>query len=156
MRETVAYLDSSSIVKRYVKEPGSLLVKNMFLKAYSGELTLAFSSWNIGEVLGALDMSRMRNRLSEEKHKVSRRRFLVETRRLLKLGRLLLIPVRMRILCEAWRLVEKHHIYQADALQIVSAKTVNAFQFLTGDEKLHLVAEKESLNSVHVAYDQPS
>ncbi|MBO3832942.1 MAG: hypothetical protein FGF51_06095 [Candidatus Brockarchaeota archaeon] len=51
----------------------------------------------------------MRNSLSEEEHTVIRRRFLVETRRLLKLGRLLLIPFRMRILSEAWRLVEKPH-----------------------------------------------
>ncbi|MEM3712830.1 MAG: hypothetical protein QXR97_04770 [Thermoproteota archaeon] len=71
--------------------------------------------------------------------------------RLLKLGRLLLIPIRMKILSEGWKLVEKHHIYQADALQVVSAKTVGALQFLTSDEKLHYVAEKENLNSIHVA-----
>ncbi|MEM2696072.1 MAG: hypothetical protein QXU09_03960 [Thermoproteota archaeon] len=78
----------------------------------------------------------MLNRLSEDKYVVSRRCFLVETKRLLKLGRLLLIPVRMRILSEGWKLVEKHHIYQAGVLQVVSAKMVGASQFLTSDEKL--------------------
>jgi predicted nucleic acid-binding protein len=89
--------------------------------------------------------------LSKEKHAISRRRFLLETRRLIKLGRLMLIPLRMRILIESWKLIEKHHIYQADALQIASAKNVNASQFLVGDKGLHEIAEMENLNSVYIS-----
>lgn len=122
----------------------------MFLKAYSGESTIAFSSWNIGEVTGALDRAMFQRRLSLKEYVVSRRRFLLETMRLVKLGRVILIPLRMRILSESWKLVEEYHIYQADALQIVSAKNVNASQFLVSDERLHEVAEAENLNSVHV------
>ncbi|MEM2374575.1 MAG: hypothetical protein QXU09_03965 [Thermoproteota archaeon] len=35
MREAIVYLDSSGIVKRYVEEPGSKLVKDIFLRAYA-------------------------------------------------------------------------------------------------------------------------
>lgn len=150
MKEVITYLDSSSIIKRYVKESGSEIIKNIFLKAYSGELTLAFSSWNIGEVLGAFDKAKVQNRLDQEKYIILRKRFLLETRRLVKLDRLLLIPLRMRILFESWKIIEKYHVYQADALQIVSAKNVNATQFLVSDKKLHEIAEMENLNSIYV------
>ena len=51
----VAYLDTSAIVKRYVEEPGSEVISGIYNKVLSGELKLAFSVWNIGEVLGVLD-----------------------------------------------------------------------------------------------------
>jgi predicted nucleic acid-binding protein len=54
----------------------------------------------------------------------------------------------MKILKEAWKLIERYHIYEADAIQIVSAKNVNTTQFLTGDKKLHDIAIKEKLNSI--------
>lgn len=53
MKEQIVYLDSSVIVKRYVEEPGSNIVRELYLKAYSGEVILSYSMWNIGEVLGA-------------------------------------------------------------------------------------------------------
>jgi len=51
------------------------------------------------------------------------------------------------VLKETWALVEKHHIYQADALQISSAKAVNATTFLVADKRLHNIAISEGLNS---------
>jgi len=151
MKEETVYLDSSSIIKRYVKEPGSPFVKDLYLKAYSGELKIAFSSWNLGEVLGVLDRARVQNRLDEEKYMVSKRRFLMDTKRLMRLGTLLLVPVRVKLLVECWKLIEKHHVYQADALQIVSARAIKASEFLTSDKKLHEIAEAEMLNSKYVA-----
>lgn len=68
----------------------------------------------------------------------------------MKLGMLLLIPVRTKILVESWKLIEKHHIYQADALQIVSAKIVDALQFQVSDKDLHEVAKTENLHSTYV------
>ena len=49
------YLDTSTIVKRYVAEPGTETVDAIFDKAETGELTIALSLWNIGEALGVLD-----------------------------------------------------------------------------------------------------
>jgi len=151
MKETIVYLDSSSTIKRYIMEPGSTLVKNVYLKAYSGEVTLAFSTWNIGEILAAFDKAKMQDRLSLQKYMASKKRFLFEARRLVKLGILLLVPVKTGLLSESWKLIEKHHVYQADALQIVSAKAVDASEFLTSDKGLFEIAKKEKLNSTYAA-----
>jgi len=148
MEEQIAYLDSSSVVKRYVEEPGSNIVREIYLKAYSGELIIAFSSWNIGEVLGAFDKAYSRGILDHENFSISKNRFLLETRRLARLGVLRLIPVRFKLLAECWALLEKYHVYQADALQIASAKAVNAVKFFTGDKGVCKIAEAEGLNTV--------
>jgi len=50
----VIYLDTSAVVKRYVLESGTDVVKALYLSAWNGELKLSFSLWNIGEVLGVL------------------------------------------------------------------------------------------------------
>jgi predicted nucleic acid-binding protein len=65
----------------------------------------------------------------------------------MRLGSMLIIPIRTRILRESWKLVEKHHIYAADALQIASERQAGSTRFLTGDKQLHQVALKENLNS---------
>lgn len=140
------YLDTSAIVKRYVAEPGSDIVRDLYLRAYSGDVLISFSLWNIGEFLGVIDRARRMKRLEE--HDLVRRRFLGETIRMVKLGIASIIPLRVRILRDSWILLEKHHIYEADALQIASAKYVKSERFLTGDERLHEVATEEGLESV--------
>jgi len=67
-----------------------------------------------------------------------------------RLRSLRVVPLRMGILVEGWELIEKYHIYEADAIQLASAKYVNASQFLTGDKQLHEVATEEKLNSVYL------
>jgi len=142
------YLDSSAIVKRYVEEAGSEIVCELYDSALAGELTLSFSAWNIGEVLGVLDRYWRRGWLEDESYAAARAMFIGETVRLLKLKVLLLVPLHIRLLANAWRLVEKHHIYQADALQIISAKHVGANELYTGDEDLHKAASAEGVRSV--------
>ena len=150
MKEQVAYLDSSAIVKRYIKEPGSDVVRGLYLKAYSGDLKISYSLWNIGEVLGAFDRARHTDRLDEDLFRVVKRRFLLETRRAVKLGIVVIVPVKMRILVETWRFIENYHIYEADALQIATAKHLDAKNFLTGDRTLHEIAENENLHSTYL------
>lgn len=148
MKEQRIYLDSGAIVKRYVREPGSEVVREVYLRALTGETTLLFSIWNIGEVLGVLDRARNTGRLRRKEYLLARKRFLLESRRLTKIGQLEIVPLKTSILKESWKLIEKHHIYQADALQIVSAKAENATQFFVADKRLHDAALGEGLNSV--------
>lgn len=150
MKEWIVYLDSSAIIKRYVKEVGSNIVRQFYRRAYAGEVKISFNIWNIGEVLGALDRARNIGRLNDENYIIARKRFLSEVRRMIKLNLLVLIPIRGKILVNIWGIIEKHHIYQADALQISSAKYINCTSFLTGDKKLHEVALNEGLNSTHL------
>lgn len=149
MRE-VTYLDSSAIVKRYVREAGSEVVRQCYMRAYAGEVMLAFSAWNLGEVLGAFDKARVDKRLGDDDYRTVKARFLLEVRRMLKLGILTIVPVKLRVLKKCWALVEKYHIYQADAIQVVSATLVNASSFVTGDRRLHEVALAEGLNSTYL------
>ncbi len=150
MKNPIIYLDSSAILKRYVREPGSSNVRHFYRRAYAGELKLSFSIWNIGEVLGALDRARNIGRLDDEGYLSARKRFLIETRRMMKLNLMTIVPLLGRIVLESWRILEKHHIYQADALQITSARHTMCTEFLTGDEKLHDIALKEGLNSIYL------
>ena len=147
MSEPVVYLDSSAIVKRYILEPSSQYVKSLYARAYEGEAKISFSVWNIGEVLGALDRARRLGRLDEEAYRTARRRFIGETRRMSKTGTLILVPVTLKILREAWRITEKHHMYIADSLQVASAKHIKAAEFVTGDQRLHKTASTEGLKS---------
>jgi len=158
MNATIIYLDSTAIVKRYIKERGSDGVREFYVKAYNGEHRLSFSLWNIGEVLWAFDRARRVNRLDEDEYYLVRGRFLIETRRLSRLGILDLIPLKIAdliplkiaILIESWRLIEKYHIYEADAIQIASAKHIKAENLLASDKRLYEIALSEGLNSIYL------
>lgn len=55
MNAKLIYLDSSSIVKRYIEETGSKVIDTVYQKAETETLKFTFSLWNVGETLGALD-----------------------------------------------------------------------------------------------------
>ena len=147
MSEKTVYLDISAIIKRYIKEENSEKIVELYTRAYQGEIKLAFSLWNIGEVLGVLDRAKRIKRINEEAHELVRARFLSEVLRMKRLGILKIIPIYGSILANCWNLLEKYHIYQADAIQIESAKRVKASEFYTADKKLHQIAISEGLNS---------
>ncbi len=142
------YLDTSAIVKRYIQEPGSDVMSSLYSRAWSGDLRIAFSLWNFGEVLGVFDRYYRRGWLTKEGYEIARVEFLYETLRMLRLKLLKVVPLRVPVVAAAWGLVEKHHIYQADALQVASAKEVKADEFYTADQVLCRVAKLESLNTV--------
>jgi predicted nucleic acid-binding protein len=147
----IVYLDTSAIVKRYVQEAGSDIVTSLYSKAWAGDVKVAFSLWNIGEVLGVLDKYYRRGWLRREDYELARLEFLGEILKMLKLRVLKAIPVKTSLITKTWRLVEKYHIYQADALQVVSAREVNAGEFYTADQTLCRVASEEQLNTVCLA-----
>jgi predicted nucleic acid-binding protein len=146
----LVYLDTSAIIKRYVREPGSELMNEIYEKALSGDVLLSFSLWNIGEVLGVLDKYRGRQWLDDENYLKARVQFLGETLRFIKLRLIKVIPVGTGLLKQSWGLIEKYHIYEADALQLLSAKHVNSERFYTADTSLHEIALKENLKSEYV------
>ncbi len=151
---TLIYLDSSAIVKRYILEPGTDEIKEIYHKALNGDVNLSFSVWNIGEVLGVFDKYYRRKWISKQDHKIARQQFIGETLRLLKLRLLKLVPVKTRLLMETWILIERYHLYEADALQIVSSKYVGADKLYTGDKQVYNVAIKEGINAVYVGLEE--
>ncbi len=146
----IVYLDTSAIVKRYIVEEGSSLVNELYEKALNGDLTLSFSLWNLGETLSAFDKYYRRGWISEEGYKQVQILFKAETRRLIKLKVLKIVPIKSIFLFKSWKLIAKHHLYVADALQIVSAKAIGSDRLVTGDKKLYDTSILENLDAIYV------
>ena len=142
---TSYYLDTSALVKRYVTEPGSQIVDKIFNDVYAGEAILCISYWNIGEAAVVFDKYGMK--LGIDPSKVFKT-LLRELRMLSKENKLTIVNVSPRILRSSIKLVFKHHIYLADALQIESARSVGAEVILTGDRRLSEVARREGFKAI--------
>ncbi len=150
MTEKVVYLDSSAIIKRYVYENGSEIIRAQYHEAYLGNVLLSFNIWNIGEVIGIFDKAHRQKRITKEQLNAVMSRFSDETTRLRKIGMVRIIPLSERIIEGSWDFVIKYHIYAADALQITSALEVGCNEFYTGDERLHTVTLSSGLKSVYL------
>lgn len=70
---------------------------------------------------------------------------------MLRLRVLKVIPVKASIIAKTWSLVEKYHVYQADALQIVSAREAGTSQLYTADQVLCKVGTEEQLEVICLA-----
>jgi predicted nucleic acid-binding protein len=148
------YLDSSSIVKRYVEEKGSAIIDRTDDAAETGILKVHFSIWNVGEVLGALDRYVTRKILEEDEFRTSVSDFLSESIKLGKLGTLVVSPLASHVLTEAWLILVRQHIYEADALQVATAKSLNCDVLLTADRSLVDTCRRESVASFDVETEQ--
>lgn len=148
------YLDSSTILKRYVTEPGTQTTDVIFDKAETGALTLTISLWNIGEVLGVLDERRRKKWLTEEEFAQSLKNLADELVKLMRLRVLQFIPILSSILIETWSLIMSHHIYEADALQITSCIHSQSNAIISSDKKLVETSRKLGLMAYHVTDDE--
>ncbi|MGC8949354.1 MAG: type II toxin-antitoxin system VapC family toxin [Thermoprotei archaeon] len=147
MSGEIYYLDTSAIVKRYVVEHGSEVVDEVFRDAYRGLAVASFSYWNIAEVAVVFDKY---GKILGLNTRELMRNMLREIKTLNRLQKLRVVGITPTLIKNSIQLVFKHHIYVADALQIVSAKTVGSSKFLTGDKKLAKIAEQEGLQSVYI------
>ncbi len=141
------YLDSSSIVKRDVEKRGSPVVDLAYEKAEIGKLLVDFSIWNVGEVLSTLDKYRQRRYLTEKDYESALTNLIGETLKIGRLGFLDILPITAGQLTETWRILLRHHIYAADALQVSAAKEVGADLFLSADRSLIRIGREEGLQS---------
>ena len=144
------YLDSSAVVKRYVLEKGTDSINFLYNKCDTKEISISFSFWNIGEVLGALDQYRKRKWLTDRQYENAARTFASESLRLMILDVLDPIPVDSSILSDCWKLIEAYHIYQSDALQIVSCRNSKASFLLSADRSLIQVANQEGIEAIDI------
>ena len=145
----LVYLDTSSIVKRYIEEKGSEVVDKVYEETEAGRVRMAFSIWNIGEALGVLDRYRTRKIISDENFETALKTLASESMKMIRLGVLQLLPITSRTLIESWLLVLQHHIYEADALQISSSKESGCDLFLGADNHLIQAAQKEGINALN-------
>lgn len=80
------YLDTSSIVKRYVAERGSPHTDRIYERAETGKHTIVMSLWNVGEVFGVLDTYHSRRLMDDDTFLQSPRHFLAESQKMIRLG----------------------------------------------------------------------
>ena len=147
MRGRRIYLDTSALVKRYVIEPGTGTIDSIYKEAHEGYVTIGFSLWNIGEASVVFDKYERMGLIDSGRKLLEK--LLGETRLLISLESLKLIDITLDIVLESVKLVLKHHVYVADALQIASAKK-GFNEFVTADRKLAEVARAEKLITVLV------
>lgn len=144
MDEKIVYLDTSAIVKRYVVEEGTELVDRLYRDALAGQVKLLFSILNIGEIAVVLDKYERKGMIKSAKNVFGK--FIGETRILLKLGQLTMIPINLETILDAIELVFRHGIYIVDAIQLSSAKGVRVF--LTFDRELAKIARQEGFELI--------
>jgi uncharacterized protein len=152
------YLDSSAIVKRYVEEIGSDSVDILYeaLERDSKVDALVFSAWNLGEAFGAIDTRFQRGDIGEDAMSEALTLLSLETRKFVAMRKVTILPVGARILTKARGLILKHHIYQADALQLESAKQARADIFISADRRLVDCAKLEQLEALNPEKDRSS
>lgn len=139
------FLDANAVLKRYVSEPGSDAVARVFRAADAGRATLQYSLWTVGECLGVLDRLDRQGRLPKGGLAQGRRALFGEAARLARLGVLFVAPVRASLVRRSWDLLLKHHVYQADAIQIATALETRSDVVLTSDAQVALAAVAEGL-----------
>ncbi|MFP3952297.1 MAG: type II toxin-antitoxin system VapC family toxin [Candidatus Bathyarchaeia archaeon] len=153
MNGKLVYLDTSSLLKRYIEEKGSEVVDKVYEESEAGNIKTAFSVWNIGEALGVLDRYHRRELITAEELETSIKGLISESIKMIKLDSLQLLPITSTSLIDSWLVVLKHHIYEADALQISSSKESCCDLFLGADKRLIQVAIKEKVNAINIELD---
>jgi len=149
-----AYLDTSSLVKRYISERGSEVLDSVYERSEAGELRIAFSIWNIGEAIGVFDRYREKKFLTDAEYKQAQTNLMSESLKMSRLDALIVHPITASAIAESWTLVVKHHIYEADALQISTCKEVGCNLFLGADKRLITVASAEEMKALNVESEQ--
>lgn len=138
-----------------MKETGSTSLDHLFLRAdESPQLRLVFSAWNIGEVLGALDERHQKKHLTDDEFSSTVFNFSDETIRMARRGSTQILPVSGKLLTASWRLLLRVHVYEADALQIVSCQEEGCDIFVSADRRLLETAKNQGLTALDPAKDE--
>jgi uncharacterized protein len=144
----VYFLDSSSVVKRYVTELGSALVQTITEVASRHELYL--SDLTIVEVCAAMSRRRRDGSLSDAKTIALRDEFLAD------IGNLYLpTPMSDSIIDGAVALTESHVLRASDAIQLATALHINNERISAGLPPLSFVSSDRSQIKVALAEGLP-
>lgn len=149
-----AYLDSSALVKRYIEEPGTLAIDAVFDRAHRNGAIIATSVWNLGEVFGVLDHRRRRNLLNEHDFRRALQDFAAESVGLMRSGSMQVYPLRTSLLTEAWIAILSEHLYESDALQIVTCNASKSRALLTSDERLRKASLALGIKALNPEYEE--
>ena len=139
MNVSHVYLDTSILIKRYVKEENSTLADSYFHQARRGETVICLSEINLGEAAVVFDKySRKtgidaRNRLQA---------MLSELGSLERSSSVEIYPVSSQIIRKAVEAVLEQHIYIVDAIQLETCIEARTTVFCSADRGLNAAARK--------------
>ena len=144
---TIYYLDASALVKRYLWEPGSRWLREMFDR--SGQVALSSTALIAVEVVCALTRAERDNRISRTRRDKLANLFLAEVKTLLDA-----VPVSADILQNANQLALRHPLRAYDAIHLATAQELAgrltwhglpAPTFVSADGNLLTAARAEGL-----------
>jgi predicted nucleic acid-binding protein len=135
----VLYLDSSALVKLYLRETESQAVEALV----QGHEPLLFTSIvAYPEVLSTLVRALRAHRISKPDHELAKRRFLRDW------SRLNVVELNPSVLGPAAALIESHGLRGFDAVHLCSALWLGLPDFLCFDRRLREAARNEGLTVV--------
>jgi len=116
--------------------------------------TVSLSLCGIGELLGVLDSHHSRRLLNDEDLRRTLTNFLAECAKLIRLGNMQIFPFAVDTLIETYMIELRHHIYQADALQVATCKTSSSRLLVSADKNLVRVAKAEGIEAFDMEGDE--
>lgn len=150
------YLDSSAIVKRYIEEEGTETIDDIFDNAEKGKVKIFFSLWNVGEAIGVFDKYKRRDLIGEDELEETLGKFAGEFIKLARIDQLELIPLHTNLVTDSIEIILKYHIYEGDAIQVISSKHCNCDLFLTADKQLVEVARDLRIEAFNIEKEETS
>ena len=144
MNVTRVYLDTSILVKRYVKEAESEIADAIFHRAQRGEAVICSSEINLGEATVVFDKYSRKVGLNSRDRLQT---MLSELNSLERSSAFEIYPVSSQIIRKSIGTILKHHIYIVDAVQLETCVEAEGTVFCTADRELKAVAEKIGLKT---------
>lgn len=139
MKESRVYLDTSILVKRYVKEENSDIADSYFHLVQQGDAVICLSEINLGEVAVVFDKYSRKTGID------ARARLQTMLSELIGLERSSSVeihPVSSRIIQNAIKIVLEHHIYIVDAIHLETCIDTGSTVFCSADRELNATARK--------------
>jgi uncharacterized protein len=127
-----SFLDTSSLVKRYIQEQGSALADEIFISSDS----LYVSSITQIELTSALTRRLFEKSIADKAYTDALKTFRSE------LKYFEIVPFNAQIEKYAIKIIEKRGMKTLDAIQLSSAIESNTDQFVTSDKRLFEIASK--------------
>ncbi len=133
------YLDTSILIKRYVKEEDSSIADIFFHKAHRGETVICLSEINLGEAAVVFDKYSRKMGIDSKNRMQTMMSELVLLERSSSVE---IYPITSLIIRKAIKIVLEQHIYIVDAIQLESCIENGSDIFCSADRELNAVAKK--------------
>ncbi len=139
------YLDTSILIKRYVKEENSDIADAYFHKAHQGETVICMSEINLGEAAVVFDKYSRKMGIDAR----SRLQTMLSELGLLKRSSSVeIFPVSSQVVRRAVKTVIEQHIFIVDAIQLETCIETGRAVFCSADQELNATARKLGIETV--------